>query len=175
MDDTAQSLAILILHSLSAGCHGYLSICPPIWRGWSLGRHPGGEVVGGWVGWGGGKNEEDRQRGRERRKGEKTVSNIQKGRKSPPPRVWNLLPPTSDWFDQNSPPHPAPQIPPPSFSRHVPNTLRESHLPVIRPEPLPALFVVFRFRLLIFEDTAPLPPRKITKNTHTHPSPPWPL
>lgn len=41
VDDTAQSLAILILHSLSAGCHGYLSICPPIWRGWSLGRHPG--------------------------------------------------------------------------------------------------------------------------------------
>lgn len=41
VDDTAQSLALLILHSLSAGCHGYLSICPPIWRGWSLGRHPG--------------------------------------------------------------------------------------------------------------------------------------
>lgn len=41
VNDTAQSLTILILHSLSAGCHGYLSICPPIWRGWSLGRHPG--------------------------------------------------------------------------------------------------------------------------------------
>lgn len=41
VDDTAQSLTLLILHSLSAGCHGYLSICPPIWRGWSLGRHPG--------------------------------------------------------------------------------------------------------------------------------------
>lgn len=41
VDDAAQALAILVLHSLSAGCHGYLSICPPIWRGWSLGRHPG--------------------------------------------------------------------------------------------------------------------------------------
>lgn len=43
VDDTARSLALLVLHSLSAGCHGYLSICPPIWRGWSLGRHPGKE------------------------------------------------------------------------------------------------------------------------------------
>lgn len=41
VDDTTQSLTILIHHSLFAGCHGYLSICPPIWRGWSLGRHPG--------------------------------------------------------------------------------------------------------------------------------------
>lgn len=59
VDDTAQSLALLILHSLSAGCHGYLSICPPIWRGWSLGRHPGK------------KKEEtgDRKMGRERKRG----------------------------------------------------------------------------------------------------------
>lgn len=46
VDDTAQSLALLILNSLSAGCHGYLSICPPIWRGWSLGRHPGKKKKG---------------------------------------------------------------------------------------------------------------------------------
>lgn len=62
VDDTAQSLAILILHSLSAGCHGYLSICPPIWRGWSLGRHPGKKK------WEKGDREIE----------EKTVSNIQR-------------------------------------------------------------------------------------------------
>lgn len=60
MDDTAQSLAILILHSLSAGCHGYLSICPPIWRGWSLGRHPGKKK----------KREKEDRKDRQRERGE---------------------------------------------------------------------------------------------------------
>lgn len=40
---------------------------------------------GGWVGGEEKRRKTDRQRGRERRKGEKTVSNIQKGRKSPIP------------------------------------------------------------------------------------------
>lgn len=62
MDDTAQSLTLLILHSLSAGCHGYLSICPPIWRGWSLGRHPGKKEKKRE------KREIERQRERERRR-----------------------------------------------------------------------------------------------------------
>ncbi len=35
------SVNLFILQSLSACRHDYLSICSPIWRGWSLGRHPG--------------------------------------------------------------------------------------------------------------------------------------
>lgn len=36
-----EPVTLLFSHFLSACHHGYLSICFPIRRGWSLGRHPG--------------------------------------------------------------------------------------------------------------------------------------
>lgn len=36
-----EPVTLLFFHFLSACHHGYLSICFPIRRGWSLGRHPG--------------------------------------------------------------------------------------------------------------------------------------
>lgn len=125
--------------------------------------------VGGWVvGLGGGKKRKKTDREGEKKRGENSEQ-YSKGSKvpHPPPGCGTCCRQLLIGSAETPRPTPPHSPPPLSFSQHVPNTLHESHLPVIRPNPFRPFSLSFAFGCS-FSRTLPLfPPQNNKKHTHT--------